>query len=230
MGYFDNCLPEDRLTVRQKYFDRCVVSDWDERRIVAVFTPEVEQEDDFIIDTLARHIDSIPADAVQIEVSPDGELASFSCDVAHDWTMAPFYPSTSDFPPEIKKVRRSDLTEISRLGVQADLCEYESPPGNVHRVAFKYYTNENQVPVFWHELNCQLKIPKHPSIVPYDRLVIDTLDGEDKVVGFTAPFIEGGTVDDSPGRLFKLKYLHQLLDVCCPSLIHAIHVARIPTD
>jgi hypothetical protein len=217
MGYFDNCPSEDRFTIRQKYFDQCVVSDWDERRIVAVVTPGVESDDDFIIDTLARHIGSIPADAVRIEVSSEGELVSFSCDVADDWTMAPFYPSTSDFPPGTETVRRADLTEISRLGVQTDLCEYDSSDGKVHRVAFKYYTNENQVPVFWHELNCVLKIPKHPNIVPFDRLVIDTLDGEDKVVGFTAPFVEGGTVDDSPGRVFKLKYLRQLLDVCCPT-------------
>lgn len=207
--------------IRQKYFDQCVVSDWDERRIVAVVTPGVEADDDFIIDTLARHIDSIPEDAVRIDVSSDGELISSSCDVAEDWTMAPFYPSASDFPPEIDTVRRSDLTEISRLGVQADLCEYESVPGKMHHVVFKYYTNESQVPVFWHELNCVLKIPKHPNIVPYDKLAIDTLDGEDKVVGFTAPFIKGGTVDDNPGRVFKLKYLHQLLDVCFPIPIHA---------
>lgn len=216
MSYFDDCPAEDRFMIRQKYLHECVVSDWDERRVVAVATPGFESDDDFIIDTLARHIDSIPSDAVRIEVSSDGELVSFSTDVAEDWTMAPFYPSTSDFPPEIETVRRADLTEISRLGVQTDLCEYFSADGNVHRVAFKYYTNENQVPVFWHELNCVLKIPKHPNIVPFDRLVIDTLEGEDKVVGFTAPFINGGTVDDSPGRVFKLKYLRQLLDVCYP--------------
>lgn len=221
MGYFDHCPPEDRFMIRQKYFDQCIVSDWDERRIMAVVTSGVEADDDFIIDTLARHIDSIPEDAVRIDVSQDGELISYSCNVAEDWTMAPFYPSTSDFPPEIDTVRRSDLTEINRLGVQADLCEYESAPGKVHRVAFKYYTNESQVPVFWHELNCVLRIPKHPNIVPYDRLVIDTLDGEEKVVGFTAPFIDGGTVDDSPSRVFKLKYLRQLLDVCSPIPIHA---------
>ncbi|POS74460.1 hypothetical protein DHEL01_v207152 [Diaporthe helianthi] len=212
MGYFDDCSSEDRFMIRQKYFDKCVVSDWDERRIVAVVTPGIESDDDFIIETLARHIDSVPADALAIEVSSDGELVSFSSDVADDWTMAPFYPSTSDFPPGTETVRREDLTEISRLGVQTDLCEYNTTDGKTHRVAFKYYTNENQVPIFWHELNCVLKIPKHPNIVPFDRLVIDKLDGEDKVVGFTAPFVEGGTVDESPSRVFKLKYLQQLLN------------------
>ncbi|ROV88644.1 hypothetical protein VMCG_10325 [Cytospora schulzeri] len=215
MGFFDGCRPDQRFTIDRKYFDHCVVNDWDQRRVVTVFTSWAEQDDDFILDILARHIDDIPADAVLVSVSQEGDLLSCSSDVAEDRTMIPFYPSARDFPAEVQRIKRSDLTEIDRLGIQTDLTTYKSErnPGQVKRVAFKYYMNEPQVPIFWHELNCVLRIPKHPNIVPFDSLVIDTIDGEARVVGFTAPFIEGGTVQDNTERTFKLKYLKQLLEV-----------------
>ncbi len=68
---------------------------------------------------------------------------------------------------------------------------------------------------FWNEVNCTLRIPKHPNIVPFDRLVVDlaTPIGPEVVVGFTTPFITGGTVKDNIGRVFKLSHLKQLLAV-----------------
>lgn len=213
MGYFDNCRPDQRFTIRQKFFDHCAVNDWDERRTVTVCTSWAEQDDDAIIHILAQHIDDIPVDAVLIEVSRDGKLLHCSSDVADDRTMIPFYPLATDFPRELWRIRRSDLTEVDRLGIQADLVIHEPSPGQVRRLAFKYYINETQVPIFWHEVNCVLRIPKHPNIVPFDSLVVDTVNGEDKVVGFTTPFIEGGTIDDNKDRVFKFKYLKQLLEV-----------------
>lgn len=38
--------------------------------------------------------------------------------------------------------------------------------------------------------------------------------GEDEVVGFTTKFIPGGTVLNNVSRVFKLKYLKQLIEVC----------------
>ncbi|KUI71357.1 Shaggy-related protein kinase theta [Cytospora mali] len=215
MGYFDNCRPDQRFTIRHKFFDNCVVNDWDQRRVVTVHTSWAEQDEDFIFDALARHIDNIPADTVLLEVSREGDLLSCSSDVEDDRTMVPFYPSVRDFPPGLQRINRSDLTEVDRLGIQADLVTYDSQscPGNVKRVAFKYYLNEPQVAIFWHELNCVLRIPKHPNIVPFDSLVVDTIDGEDRVVGFTTPFIDGGTVEDNTDRVFKLVYLEQLLHI-----------------
>src|SRR5271168_3888464 len=103
-------------------------------------------------------------------------------------TILPFYPLVADFPPGLRKIRRSDLTEIDRLGLQADLTIYEADPGQTRRVVFKYYTNKGNISVFWHELNCIIRIPRHPNIVPFDSLVFDTVDGKEKVVGFTTPF------------------------------------------
>ncbi|KAK1764359.1 hypothetical protein QBC33DRAFT_197215 [Phialemonium atrogriseum] len=58
----------------------------------------------------------------------------------------------------------------------------------------------------------QMRIPRHPSIVRLDRLVVDTADGLDKVVGFTTPFVPGGTVLDSVSRVFTFKYLKKLVE------------------
>ena len=173
----------------------------------------VEEDNDFIFETLAEHIDDIPADAVLIEVADNGEPLSWSLHVDNDLTVIPSYPSVANFPQGLRKILRSDLTEIDRLGLQVDLTTYESSPGHIQRVVFKYYTNSTNIRVFWHELNCVIRLRKHPNIVPFDCLVFDTVDGEDKVVGFTSPFIPGGTVLDNIGRVFKLKYLKQLIEV-----------------
>jgi hypothetical protein len=69
--------------------------------------------------------------------------------------------------------------------------------------------------IIWHEANCLANIPKHPNIVRFDSLVVDAVEGgEDVVVGFTTKFIPGGTVEDNVSRVFKLKYLKQLIAVC----------------
>ncbi|KAK3936553.1 hypothetical protein QBC46DRAFT_418712 [Diplogelasinospora grovesii] len=85
-------------------------------------------------------------------------------------------------------------------------------PGQPKRVAFKYYINQRNIECFWIEVNCVIRIPKHPNIVSFDRLVTDTIGDEEKVVGFTTAFVSGGTVDDNLDRLFKLKYLKQLTE------------------
>jgi serine/threonine protein kinase len=80
------------------------------------------------------------------------------------------------------------------------------------RIVFKYYTNKGNIATIWHEANCLMHIPKHPNIVPFDRLVVDTLDGDDNVVGYTTPFVPGGTILDNVSQPFKLMYLKQLVN------------------
>ncbi|KAJ0117578.1 Shaggy-related protein kinase theta [Diaporthe amygdali] len=213
MGYFDNCRPDERFTISAKFYDNCVVNDWDQRRCITVKTSWAEQDDEWIIEALARHADDIPAEAVRIEVSEEGELLSHSSDVERDRAMVPFYPSVNEFPLGVRKIRRSDLIEVSRMGIQVDLVTHEPSMGEARQLAFKYYINQPQVPVFWHELNCVLRIPKHPNVVPFDSLVVDVLDGEEKVVGFTTTFVDGGTVEDRKDRVFKLKHIEQLFAV-----------------
>ncbi|KAK0716517.1 hypothetical protein B0T21DRAFT_296186 [Apiosordaria backusii] len=217
MGYFEEYLIDSRFKssfdswnpVSGHYHN---VIDWDQRRTITVCTLE-KKDEDFVFEALVELIDDLPADVVKIKVSNDFELLSSSTAVDDDSTIVPFYPSPTDLPSQLPKVHRSELTEIERLGVQADHVTYEPKPGETKHVVFKYYINEGNIAMFWHEMNCTLRIPSHPNIVPMDRLIVDsaTPGGPEKVVGFTTPFIAGGTILDNVSRVFKLKHLKQLI-------------------
>lgn len=140
--------------------------DWDQRRIISVCTSE-EKDDEFVYEALYELIDVVPADVVRIEVSNDFELLSSSTASDDDSAMIHFYPELTDFPEHLPKIRRSQLTEIKRLGVQAHHTTYEPMPGKTRHVVFKYYINEGNIAMFWHEINCTLRIPKHLNIVPH---------------------------------------------------------------
>lgn len=223
MGYFHNCRPDQRFSLLRRTIGLDGVSpvgviiDWDQRRTIQVATTASEvgdDDEDFFFDALARHIDHIPPNAVEIKVGPDGELLSTSCDPSLDYTEIPNYLPRSAYAPELPAVRRSDLTEVDRLGVQTDLVTYRLG-SETRRVCFKYYMTKKNFAVVWHEAHCVASIPKHPNIVPFDSIVVDSVGGgEDKVVGFTTRFIPGGTVLDNVSRVFKLKYLKQLTEVC----------------
>lgn len=60
-------------------------------------------------------------------------------------------------------------------------------------------------------MNVWMRLPAHPSIVPFDRLVLDELRGH--VVGFTSLYIPGGTLSENKSRVFKLEWLRQLTSV-----------------
>ncbi|KAH7167919.1 hypothetical protein DER46DRAFT_625606 [Fusarium sp. MPI-SDFR-AT-0072] len=47
----------------------------------------------------------------------------------------------------------------------------------------------------WKEMNLWMRLPRHPNIVPFDQVVVDELEGENK------------------SRVFKLKWLQQLIKV-----------------
>lgn len=56
-----------------------------------------------------------------------------------------------------------------------------------------------------------MRLPKHPNIVPFHSIVVDELEG--RFVGFTSVYIPGGTLEENNTRTFKLKWLHQLINV-----------------
>jgi hypothetical protein len=219
MGYFEEYDLDSRFKLIFDSWDPVnghyyVVLDWDQRRTISVSTLE-KKDEEFVFEALEEIIDDLPENVVKITIASDLGLLSVSTCVLDDWTAIPFYPSLTDFPPQLPAIRRSQLTEIDRLGVHTDHTTYEPTPGETKHVVFKYYTNEGNVAMFWHEINCTLRIPKHPHIVPFDRFVVDsaTAGGPEKVVGFTTPFIAGGTVSDNISRVFTLEHLKQLTAV-----------------
>lgn len=63
----------------------------------------------------------------------------------------------------------------------------------------------------WKEMSLWMRLPRHPNIVSFDRVVIDELEG--RVVGFTSDYVPGGNLEENKSRIFKLKWLQQLIKV-----------------
>lgn len=155
-----------------------------------------------------------------IHVSQDGHLLSTSNDSTQDETFCTYYPALEyvTVPTNVKKVHRTDLVEVDRLGPNVDLMCYSSKStelrkGKTDMVVFKYYFLQQFLFNRWDEIQIWMRLPLHPNIAPFDRLVVDKLDGRDVVVGFTSRFIPGGTLEADSTRIFKLKWLRQLLQV-----------------
>ncbi|WQF82555.1 Putative tyrosine-protein kinase, active [Colletotrichum destructivum] len=157
---------------------------------------EEQDNEDLAIENLKKHIDKLPPDAYAILISPDGSLYPLSCNPEDDETTSVYYPPLEKLePPEgIQTITRSDLEEIDRISSNVDLVSYQAHPdaGGGKKVVFKYYF-------------------LHPNIVPFDRLVLDELNGH--VVGSTSVYIPGSTIEYNRSRVFKLEWLKQLTRV-----------------
>lgn len=216
--YFLTCRTDERFTSESELplvsgGSKVVVRDWDQRRSVDVWGPR-EDDDEFVFQAVERFIDTLPIDVIKVQLSEDGSLSSTSSDSVDDPSYVPFYPTRTNFPRHLTTVRRRELTEVDRLGLQVDMVTYKPRQGETRKVVFKYNITEKNVSLFWHEVNCVMRMPTHPNIVPFDALVVDAVDGVDRVVGFTTVYIPGETLHVNKDRLFKLKYLEQLIKVC----------------
>ncbi|KAL5608305.1 hypothetical protein FOBRF1_008802 [Fusarium oxysporum] len=168
------------------------IIDWDQRRVVSV-TMDGEQDDESLaIEHFSRHSDPLSPDIHRIYVSHNDEINSTYTDSKNDPTCCVHYPSLHDACPpeeEVQTVRRDKLEELERLDPNADLVAY-SPciEGSAKKVVFKYY-------FLWQS----------------PKLVVDELEG--RIVGFTSNYVPGGNLEENKSRVFKLKWLQQLVKV-----------------
>ncbi|KAG6357262.1 hypothetical protein INS49_015140 [Diaporthe citri] len=189
------------------------ILDWDQRRTISVNLPTEEYDSDVAINLLRKHVDKLDPDVFAISISEQDEIA-VSKDPEDDETQCPHYPAFDDVECAewTQAVSRGQLREVERLGPNVDLTSYASPNlGEAKQAVFKYYFLDRFLFRRWDELNIWMRLPSHPFIVPFDRLVVDQLEGRDVVVGFTSVYIPGGTVEENTSRTFKLKWLKQLL-------------------
>ncbi|KAI2470697.1 hypothetical protein F4781DRAFT_389488 [Annulohypoxylon bovei var. microspora] len=191
------------------------ILDWDQRRIIAVTMDEEQDSEDVAVEHLKKHIDNLASDVYAIRLSQDGDLISVSTDLKHDETLCEYHPPLQEIqkPDCVKTVTRLDLVELDRLGPNVDLVSYTPCPNikKPKKVVFKYYFLAQFVGKIWTELNLWMRLPQHQNIVPFDRIVLDELEGQ--VVGFTSLYIPGGTIEENLSRVFKLKWLKQLIHV-----------------
>ncbi|KAJ5205027.1 uncharacterized protein N7498_005906 [Penicillium cinerascens] len=212
--------PEERFfSEGQSYFGprenpitetHCNVWDWDQLRLIKVkgtaklFPPQEDVE----ISILAQFADYLSPEVRAITVDDDGLLIGISTDPEEDDTFfigyIPFSLcySLADCPT----IYFSQLQELDRLGPGVDLVSYHD-----QRVAFKFNPlgMPRRIQMSWKEMNLLSKLPPHPNIVPFDRIVLE--DVESRVIGFTTKYIPGGTLANAdPKRPFRFEWLQQL--------------------
>lgn len=131
-------------------------------------------------------MDKLDPDVYAIGISEQDEL-TVSRDPEDDETQCPHYPALDnvDRAEFIQTVSRGQLREVERFGPNADLTSYVLPSGGTKQVVFKYNFLDRFIFRRWDELNIWMHLPSHPFIVPFDRLVVDELEGRKVVVGFT---------------------------------------------
>ncbi|KAL1862636.1 hypothetical protein Daus18300_008434 [Diaporthe australafricana] len=223
MAYFDSCPPERRFGIPTalcwpggpRVF---TIVDADQRCCIELSVADEDAEDDFAMDTIARHIDQLDPDVTLIDVSTDGALISTSRDPQHGDVEAIMFTPLEKMPAEFTSstICRPKLVEVERLANTCDLVSYVDATSGVRREAvFKYEWYGRWAGKQWDELNCWIRLTGHPNIIPFDRIVTDHaelpgLGHKEVVVGFTTKFVGGGTLDDKRGRPFKFKYLEQL--------------------
>lgn len=65
-------------------------------------------------------------------------------------------------------------------------------------MVFKYYFLFQFLYSRWHEMNLWMRLPPHPNIAPFDRIVLAELHGH--IVGFISLYISGSTVYENKSR------------------------------
>ncbi|CAJ0545112.1 Ff.00g085850.m01.CDS01 [Fusarium sp. VM40] len=174
-----------------------------------------EQDDDSLaIEHFSRHSDQLSLGVYRTHVSHTGEIISLYTDPKNDPTYCIRYPSLHDafLPNGVQTVRRDELEELNRLGPDADLVAYPpGPKGAAKKAVFKYYFMLQYARMSWKEMSLWMRLPRHPNIVPFDRVVVDELEG--RVVGFTSSYVPGRNLEENKSRVFKLKWLQQLIQV-----------------
>ncbi|KAK3364599.1 hypothetical protein B0T25DRAFT_445896 [Lasiosphaeria hispida] len=161
---------------------------------------------------LAARIDSgLAPDVTAVSMAANGTILSTSADPSRDATPGTQYAMVDDYQLPgsscVETISRDDLIEIARLAPFVDLVTPVSSPSR--RLVFKYYEDGDAIPRIWHSIRIPAMLSAHPNIVSAQHLVVHEKRGT--VVGFTVPFIPGGSLlATRASRTFKLKWAKQL--------------------
>jgi serine/threonine protein kinase len=81
---------------------------------------------------------------------------------------------------------------------------YTDETGAQQMVVFKYGMIFQRRLRIWRELHLLKSLPNHPNLIRLDRVVLD--DPKSQVLGYTTPYISGGTLEDDHERTFRLSW------------------------
>ena len=123
----------------------------------------------------------------------------------------PHYPTPAELglPSRIKRLKRSQLLELSRLRPSADLVSFKTESGHVQRGIFTYFFARDDVQPHLREQQVLLHVGRHPNLPEYLRAVLD--DSGQVIVGYLAKYLSLETVMDNVR--FDLSLLQQLIRV-----------------
>ncbi|KAK3352292.1 hypothetical protein B0T25DRAFT_500244 [Lasiosphaeria hispida] len=161
---------------------------------------------------LAARIDSgLAPDVTVVSMAADGTILSTSVDPLRDATPGTQYAMLEDYQLPgsscVETISRDELVEVARLAPFVDVVTPVSSPSR--RLVFKHYEDGDAMPRIWHDIQIPAMLSAHPNIVSVQHLVVHEKRGA--VVGFTVPFIPGGSLlATRTSRTFKLKWAKQL--------------------
>lgn len=162
---------------------------------------------------IRKELDAAPPNATALVLTLDGQVLCKSTDPAHDVTPGTHYAPIGDYhiPVHIKTMARDELVEVSRLISFVDIVTPVSSPSlEGERLVFKHYQHAMHLPGIWNSIHIGAILSNHPHICPVRHVVVDETD-RSRVVGYTSPFITGGTLESrKSSRTFKLKWAKQL--------------------
>ncbi|KAJ6785583.1 hypothetical protein PWT90_07181 [Aphanocladium album] len=164
------------------------VVDWDQRRIFTV-RMEGEQEWNEVLGHLISNRHSLGPDVNRIQLSPEGVVQKVSNEPHDDDNVCVFRPliDATRFPNGVTTVSRAALHEVARLDAGVDLVTCHSTGTPDEKVVFKYYfTGEylRSLSTSWRDTLSASQRDTYPA-EPWQRIHL----------------------------AFKLKWLHQLLEV-----------------
>ncbi|KAK4442090.1 hypothetical protein QBC34DRAFT_313850 [Podospora aff. communis PSN243] len=159
---------------------------------------------------LAAMIDN-GQDMKAVVVKADGTVVSTSSDGSADVTPGTYYAPPDDYQlsgsTKPATIARDRLVEVKRFGSFVDVVRPVSQPSE--RLVFKHYEDDKVITDIWYSAHFLAGMAEHPNFVALRHLVLDERGG---VVGYTMPFIPGGTLRSARrSRIFKLKWAKQLL-------------------
>lgn len=104
-----------QISPRAESGEKWLVYDWDQPRAIDFYVPS-DANEDFDYKSIARCINELPPDVVQVEFDKKGTLVSSSSEPQRDRSWVPYYPLRTKFPRRIVTVRRRDSLRWTGLG------------------------------------------------------------------------------------------------------------------
>jgi serine/threonine protein kinase len=206
--------PDEQFWVLGGYFSHlCTqhIFDWDQRRWIGLQAEEdLIGKDQDAIESLKKVYSQESSEIVEIRLSNDGAVTSRSTDLEDDPSQFVHYPRFVPQGSELDEenvLRRSQLQEVDRLGRCVDLVEYPDSTA-FKKAVFKYQLIPHHLDKVWTEAHILHGLQGRPSIVPFDKFVVD--DRDLRLVGYTSAYIASKTLKDNPHRPFCLSWLEQL--------------------